>query len=117
MSTTGTGEKVATTPELFSDKAIRLLKEYGAKLYLLISEATPIDYPKARNSTEERIFQRLQDHFQHLLAPCEELARQTSGVLEQGKLDSLEKVELWLSLSEFENGLTQGRKLFGSAKR
>ena len=40
----------------------------------------------------------------------EELARQSSAVLEQGRIGSLEKVQLWLRLAEFEHylGMLEG---------
>jgi hypothetical protein len=117
MSTPEVGENAATGPSLFRARATQLLKEYSAKLHSIVSEGTPLEDMTMRVLWEQgRKYQRLRDYFRHLVAPCEELARQVSGMLEQGKLDPLDRVELWLSLSEFENELTQGKTLFGVAQ-
>lgn len=96
--------------------AIPLLKEYSEKLQRLQHDALELmpktimaldvtDYSKA---VRDELAQRLRYIFQ----PAEELARQVSAVVEQGRrsANGLERVELWLRLAEFEAALAGAKQ-------
>lgn len=98
----------------FIHRATQLLKEYTAKLNALVNEGSGLQVNEGEiYLADEARFARLKDHFRYLVPPCEELIRQVSGLVEQGKLESLDRVELWLTLTEFEHELSHGKKIFG----
>jgi hypothetical protein len=101
----------------FVEAVVPLLKEYTDKLTALSQQALDgqknltsagshamTDYARAlRDECRQRL--------QYLIPPANDLARQASGVLEQGRVNGLERVELWLRLSEFEAALETAKKL------
>jgi hypothetical protein len=97
----------------FVEGAVPLLKEYTEKLRALSDEADrfyfsiPRPAPSGSVLTEQAVTTRgeLARRWKHLKSPAQELARQASGVVEEGNVSGLEKIQLWLRLSEFEHAL------------
>jgi hypothetical protein len=99
----------------FIELAVPLLKEYTAKLKELTEEALVL-FSKSKESPGRLLTPSGAVHrdeivrrWKYLKPPAEELARQASAIIEEGRVTSLERVELWLRLSEFEHylGLAQ----------
>jgi hypothetical protein len=96
---------------LFTEKAVRLMKEYCDKLDLavdqsrkLLAQGRPaakafVNLPPASIAHRDNLF----DFVINLQAPAQELARLVSGQIEAGRLEALEKAELRLRLAEFEH--------------
>jgi len=86
--------------------AAPLLKEYASKLKELgdgvlnhLAESGILFAAPNTGMIRDELIGR----FKHLRSPIEELIRRSSAVLEQGQLNGLEKVELWLRLAELEH--------------
>ena len=106
-----TVEKVADVN--FAQDAIPLLKDFTNKfrgwsqkaMELLPKDSfpAPSKYPEPMHALTARDL--FLSRVKYMIAPAEELGRQVSAVIEQGRLKGLERVELWLRLAEFESEL------------
>lgn len=101
----------------FAQKAIPLLKEYASKLGDWYVEGRELLSSGSRDHTAR---EELTRRINYIKAPAEDLARQVSAVLEEGRLRGLDRVELWLRHSEFESmllGVTQLLPYFATSKK
>lgn len=101
----------------FVERAVPLLKEYAEKLATLTHQATEIAASSRRDNSHTAVKvlipppdnkiarDELTRRWKYLKAPAEELARQASAVVEEGRVNSFEKVQLWLRLAEYEHYL------------
>ena len=110
-ATLETVEKVADVN--FAQDAIPLLKDFTNKfrgwsqeaMELLPKDVIPmpsLHFDTTHAGTARDLFL---NRVKYMIAPAEELGRQVSAVIEQGRLKGLERVELWLRLAEFESEL------------
>lgn len=99
------------------EAAIPLLKEYTEKLKEIIQQAQGLRnhmrgavmvLPLGADTREAKT--EMLHRWKYLKPPTEELARQMSAMLEEGRIDGLNKVQLWLRLSEFEHYLLMARE-------
>ena len=93
-----------TDPTAFVDRAARVLTDFTDRLKELAQQL-------ADKKTQPEAAQR----FNALRPPAEELARHVSAEIEVGRADSLEKVELWLRLADFEYYLLSCTKQAGQS--
>jgi hypothetical protein len=97
----------------FVEWAVPLLTEYTAKLKELAQQAAAVLWgestSRVHGSYGVAVRAEIARRWRYLKEPIEELARQASAVVEEGRVNRLEKVELWLRLAEFEHylGLAQ----------
>jgi hypothetical protein len=103
------------SPREFTERAIPLLKEWSGKLRRFKRELLSIDQRHDASNQDDLIqrkilfmeFCSLYDYFHHLHPAMTELAQQVSGMIDQGKVTPLTRVELKLRLSELESELGQ----------
>jgi hypothetical protein len=117
---------VIDQPETFTAAVVPLLKEYTAKFQdwfqqmetafksglsvpPKIGAALRVDRSQAQLDTLVEVWNRARP-------PAYELARQVSGMIEQGPISPLERVELRLRLAEFEGVLIGIEQLIDKRK-
>ena len=107
-------EAVIDPPETFTEKAVPLLKEYREKLIGLcnqLRELKQIAQDKTYGQDTAQIVAAEASIIQTFLNQFRPAARrfgqQVSGMIDQGRLSPLERVELQLRLAEFESILDQ----------
>lgn len=109
----------------FVEEAVPLLKEYAQKLQRLAEDAecyidelrigpSQASTGRSTGGPSQAVTRRLTkpelvSRWKHLQAPAEELARQASAVVEEGRTTGIQKVQLWLRLAEFEHYLQMAR--------
>jgi hypothetical protein len=113
-----TDTAVIDPPEAFTATAVPLLREYheklvgvGTQLRELKSLALKNPFGKETQRIVATEFHALKDLFNRLRPAALDLARQVSGMVDQGKLTPLERAELQLRLAEFESTLLELPKL------
>jgi hypothetical protein len=110
-------EAVTDPPETFTATAVPLLKEYHLKLNALAERLRSIKTSEVemaeRKYLEDEAREILQAEYQaanrlfaQLQPAATDLARQVSGMIDQGRITPLEKAELRLRLAEFESSLS-----------
>ncbi len=89
----------------FAEAALPLLQATGEKLQEVIRHAK--DLARGTGSAKDKSAppdrDELLSRFRYLRPPAEELARQVSAVVEQGRLGGLRKVKLWFALADYEH--------------
>ena len=114
-------EAVIDPPATFAEVAVPLLREYHQKLLALreqLRELKTISIKQEYGDVTPRIvaaeFNALSDFLKQFRPAGLKLARQVSGMIDQGKLTPLERVELELRLSEFETALRASQNLLNA---
>ena len=109
-----TDTAVIDPPETFTATAVPLLREYheklvgvGARLRELKDLAVRNPFGKDTPRIVAAEFHAIKDLFNRFRPAALGLARQVSGMVDQGKLTPLERAELQLRLAEFESTLLE----------
>lgn len=105
---------VIDPPETFTSSAVPLLREYHQKLVGLKEQLRSLkEAAQASKYADDTVrivvaeYRALQQLFKRTRPAAQDLARQVSGMIDQGKVTPLERAELKLRLAEFESILTE----------
>jgi hypothetical protein len=102
-----------TVPDLQTviEATRRLLTEYTGKLQHWIAECRPIFIRRVDNylltRAENSELQNLQERHNRIRPACSDLSRMASGLIEQSRIDFVQRTEVRLRLAEFESALLQ----------
>jgi hypothetical protein len=96
-----------TEAEEYAKTAKGLMREYGERVdrYLGDYKSSDPNWDSGRDEIEEK--------YARLRPAVWELARRVSGLIEQGRLKDLTRIELRLRLADFEGTLVAADKVFG----
>jgi hypothetical protein len=102
----------------FASAAIPLLKEYTSKFETLAKEAREMTTRMGQVQRGDQLVfdkKQLQMQLKYLLPPATALARMVSGMVANGKVTDIERIELQIRLAEFEAAMemaeTQAREM------
>jgi hypothetical protein len=111
MTTEPDIRKPPIDPAIFFDQASRLLNDYATKLRAMTEDASQLlsEDPKLLSGLADVRYAHLKERLNYLVPPCTELIRQVSAMIEQGRLTDLERVGLWLPLTELEVAFRQAK--------
>jgi chromosome segregation ATPase len=109
------------SPTDFAERAVILLKEYLNKFRSLKKQLRSLraEYDEAVEKSSQREIikaeiQALEQYFSRLNPAVVQFRQQVSGMIDQGKVTPLARVELQLRLAELESVLTQMPFLFNA---
>ena len=112
---------VIDTPTEFTERAVPLLKEYLGKFRRFTTklrtlyeehEQAPSELKKRNAISTE--YQAMEKYFKRVEPAVRQFAQQVSGMVDQGKLSPLSRVELQVRLAELESSLLEMPRLINA---
>ena len=112
---------VIDTPTEFTERAVPLLKEYLGKFRRFTTKLRALREEHERVEKDENMkyvivaeYHALEQYFTRVQPAVRQFAQQVSGMVDQGKLSPLSRVELQVRLAELESSLLEMPRLINA---